>query len=215
MRIVLKIGGSVSIDEGGPNAIYFRKIVPVLRKISRQHQLIVSIGGGKFVRSYYSKIAGFNLSSEDKEWIAVELLSANVRFVASALGMKPLLSLDDINSKTSGVIGGIKPGRSTDTNAAYAARKIRADLFIKLTDVNGVYTADPDKDRNARKLDKISFRDVMKFAKTGKPGDYGILDKTALRIIKKSRIKTMIIDGRNPKSLLKALRGERIGTLIS
>ncbi|MBI5061409.1 MAG: hypothetical protein HZB67_03780 [Candidatus Aenigmarchaeota archaeon] len=215
MKIVVKLGGSISIDESGPNIEYFKKIMPVLRKIKKQHQLIVSIGGGKFVRSYYAKIDKFRLSNAEKEWIAVALLTANVRFVASALGLKPLLKLEEINIGTSGVIGGIKPGRSTDANAAYAAQRIGADLFIKLTDVDGVYTADPDTDKNAKKIKKIPFSQVMHYAKSGKPGDYGILDRTALQIIKKNKIKTVVIDGRNTSNLLKAINGEKIGTVIS
>jgi len=215
MKLVVKIGGSLSIDEHGPKKEYFRKLIPVLRKIRQSNQLIVSIGGGKFIRDYYGAVKNLGLDNEEMEWIAVDLLRVNVRFLSFLLKTKPILSLDEIKSSTSGVIGGIAPRRSTDANAAYAAARIKADLFIKLTDVDGVYTADPDIDKDAKKLDKIPFSHVMKFAKTGKPGSYGILDKTAMEIIKKNKIRTIVMSGAEPKDLLLAIKGQRIGTIIS
>jgi len=56
MKIVLKIGGSVSISEDGPVEAYFRKLLPVIRQIKTRHQLILCIGGGKFIRNYYKSI---------------------------------------------------------------------------------------------------------------------------------------------------------------
>lgn len=215
MKLVVKIGGSMSIDEHGPKREYFKKLIPVLKKIQKKHQLIVSIGGGKFIRDYYSAVKSLGLSNEEMEWIAVDLLRVNVRFLSFILKTKPILSLKEIHSNTIGAIGGIAPKRSTDANAAYAAQKIHADLFIKLTDVDGIYTADPDKDKNAKKLDHISFKDVIKFAKSGKPGSYGILDKTAVEIIRKNKIKTIVMSGKKPKDLLKVIGGKKIGTIIS
>jgi uridylate kinase len=215
MRLVVKIGGSMSIDEHGPKADYFKKLIPVLKEIQKNHQLIVSIGGGKFIRDYYSAVKSLGLSDEEMEWIAVDLLRVNVRFLSQLLKTKPLLALKDISSTTSGVIGGISPGRSTDANAAYAAAAIKADYFIKLTDVDGIYTADPDVDKNATKIDRIPFKEITKYTKTGKPGSYGILDKNAAETIKKKKIKTIVMSGKEPEDLLKVIKGQKIGTIIS
>src|SRR3990170_3117441 len=93
LRLVVKIGGSLSIGEDGPNKEYFKKLVPVLRKISRNHQLIVVIGGGRFIRNYYRSIRKLGLSYEEMEWIAIELLRVNVRFLAFLLNKEPIYSL--------------------------------------------------------------------------------------------------------------------------
>lgn len=215
MKLVIKIGGSVAIGEYGPNTNYFDKLVPVLKEVGKKHQLIVSIGGGKFVRKYYKQIESLNISDSDKEWMGIDLIKANVRFLSTLLKTKPLFGLDEISSATSGVIGGIKPGRSTDANAALAAAKIEADLIIKLTDVDGIYDKNPKHFPDAKKLDEISFKDVMKYATDGKPGDYGIFDKLALKTIKKNKIRTVIINGNEPRNILKVLSGERIGTVIA
>lgn len=215
MKIVIKVGGSLSIDENGPKNSYFRNLLPVLRSVQKKNQLIVSIGGGKFIRKYYSSIKKLGLSNEQMEWIAVDLLRVNVMFLSFLLRAKPIFSLQELDENSSGIIGGIKPGRSTDANAAYAASVIKADIFIKLTDVDGIYDKDPSRHSNAKIIGKIPFNELKKYARSGKPGSYGILDKLAAEVIAQNRIKTAIINGKEPKNLLKVLNGERIGTLVS
>lgn len=214
-KIVVKIGGSLAIGSCGPRKSYFRKLVPVLKQLKDGNQLIVSIGGGKFIRNYFKSIEKLGLSDEQMEWIAIELLSVNVKFLSELLSLKPIYSLEEIGEKTSGVIGGIKPGRSTDANAAYAAAMIKADMFIKLTNVDGIYDSDPRKFRNAKRIERMSFADLKKFSTQGKPGSYGILDSLAIEIIAKNRISTIIMSGRNPGNILKAIDGKNLGTLVT
>jgi uridylate kinase len=215
LKIVIKVGGSLSIDDNGPRFSYFSRLLPVLKRIDRENQLIVSIGGGRFVRNYFKKLKKFRLSDEELEWLSVELLRVNVKFLATMLKKRPIYSLGELNKNSEGVIGGIMPGRSTDANAAQAAAAIKADYFIKLTDVDGVYTKDPDKFKDAKKLDCIKFNDFRKYGTEGKPGSYGIMDMKAIGIITKNKIKTVVMDGRNPKDILKLLKGEKIGTIIA
>ena len=215
MKLVIKIGGSLCIDENGPIHSYFSMLVPILNGLKSKNQIIVSIGGGKFIRKYYKSVERLGLNNKKMEWIAVDLLKVNTRFLAYLLKLKPIFTLEEINGRSSGVISGIKPGRSTDANAAYASKKIKADLFIKLTNVDGIYDKDPKKYKNAKKLKAIKFSELSKYGVKGEPGSYGILDKTAIGIIKKNKIKTIIINGGNPKNLLKAIKGRGIGTSIS
>jgi len=215
MKIVIKVGGSVSIGPTGPNFSYFSRLLPVLRRVKEKNQLIVAIGGGKLTREYYKSIEKFEISDSDKEKIFLELIKANVRFLSTLLKMKPLFDLDKISKNTRGVIGGIKPGRSTDANAAIAARKIKADLFIKLTNVDGVHDKDPNKFKKTRKIDKMNFSDLRKITKKGGPNNYGILDATAIRVLSGSKTKTVIIDGKDPENILRVLSGKKIGTIIS
>ena len=69
MKIVLKIGGSISISENGPVEAYFRKLLPVLRRIKEEHQLILCIGGGKFIRKYYKSIEKLGLKKEEMDYL--------------------------------------------------------------------------------------------------------------------------------------------------
>lgn len=214
MKIVVKVGGSVSIGEKGPDFSYTSRLLPALKQLKKKNQLIIAIGGGQLTRAYGKSIEKFGLSNREKELIYIELISANVRFLASALKMKPIFSLDNIKSGTNGVIGGISPGRSTDANAAIVAKRIGADVFIKMTNVDGVYDRDPNKFRGAKKIEKMEFSELAKLAPKGKPNKYGVLDKLAVETLATAKIKTIIINGKDPKNLLKAVRGKKIGTLI-
>ena len=214
MKIVIKVGGSVSIGEKGPIFSYFSRLIPVLREIKKKNQMIIVIGGGKLTRSYAKSIERFDISDKEKEKIFISLISANVNCLAALLKMKPLFSLEKISKNTTGVIGGIVPGRSTDANGAIAARKIKADLFIKMTNVNGVYNKDPNKFKDAKKIDQLSFSELSKLAPKGRPNKYGVLDKLAVETLSAGRIRTVIINGKNPENLLKVLEGKNIGSII-
>lgn len=215
LKLVIKVGGSLSFNEDGPIFSYFSKLKPVIKKISSENQLILSIGGGKFVRKYYSILKKYDFSQDEKEMIGIELLRANVRFASILMNQKPLYMLKEIDKNTTGIIGGIMPGRSTDANAAYAAAKIKADYFIKLTDVDGIYTKDPKKYGNTKKINVMSFEDLKNYGIKGKPGFYGILDKTAIDIIAKNHIKTIVMDGNEPNKIFQLFRGKKMGTLIA
>lgn len=215
MRLVIKIGGSLSIGKDGPKKEYFRRLLPVLKELDKNNQLIISIGGGRFIRKYYKAVEKLDLTPEQMEWIAIELLRVNVRFLSFLLNKNSIFTLQEMGKNTSGVIGGIRPGRSTDANAAYAAGVIEADYFVKLTNVNGIYDKDPKRYKNAKKLNHISFDQLKKYASDGKPGKYGVLDKLAIETVAKNRIKTVVMNGKNPSDLLRLLDGEKVGTLIS
>ena len=214
MKLVIKIGGSLSVGDSGPDYRYFSRLLPALKAIKKRHQLIVVIGGGRLARKYISIVKKFRISEKNCEWVAIYIVNINRKFLSAVLGMNEIKSLGEIGPKTRGVLGGIAPGRSTDANAAYAASAIRADMLIKLTDVDGVYEKDPKTHKNAKKLYKISFSDLGKISKEGSAGNYGIMDSTAIGIITKSRIKTVIISGARTKDLLKAIAGRHVGTVI-
>jgi len=215
MKLVVKIGGSLCFDEDGPMKSYFLRLLPVLRKVKKNNQLIVAIGGGRQNRRFYRSIEEFHLTDEQKEWIAIDMLRANARFLAYLLRMEPLFSIEEIGRSKEGVISGIAPGRSTDANAAEAAAIIRADLLVKLTNVDGIYNRDPNRFKGASKLDYVRFSELKKYSKSGKPGSYGILDGTAMDIIVKNKIRTVVMSGEDPRDLLGLLKGRTVGTLVS
>ncbi|MCX6819218.1 MAG: UMP kinase [Candidatus Aenigmarchaeota archaeon] len=215
MRIVIKVGGSQAFTDYGPNKAYLERLIPILKCIDKEHQLIVCIGGGQFIRKYLRDVKKFSLTDSEIEWIFVEMLRVNVKLFSLLLKKRPIYDLNEVRKNTEGVVGGIEPGRSTDANAALCAEKIKADLFIKLTDVDGIYDKDPDKYKDAKKLDKINAGNLDDFMIKGKPGSYGVLDSLAIKVIKRSKIKTVVIDGSNPEDILKVIKGEKIGTLIS
>jgi len=86
------------------------------------------------------------------------------------------------------IIGGVKPGMRTDTVAALLASETRASLIVKATDQEGIYTEDPRKYPDAKKLDEISFDDLERLLAENrhKAGIHQIIDPEAVRILKKN-----------------------------
>ncbi len=212
MKIVVKIGGSVSISEKGPRPEYMKKLIPVLKELKRNHSVYIVIGGGRITRNYYECIKEF-LPPEKAEWVLIELLHANARFLAYALGAKFCPRLEDVSGDFT-VSSGFEPGHSTDGSAALVAEKVGADIFIMLTDVNGVYEDDVKLNPDAKLLKHISFDELDRFSRDGSPNNYGVIDKLAIDIIKKNKIKTYIV-GKEPENILKVVSGENPGTEIS
>ena len=211
MKIVIKIGGSVAISSSGPKPEYFEKLIPVLNKIKNKHLLYIVIGGGKITRDYYNCIKNF-ISHDKAEWVLIDLLHANARFLAYALNGKFISKLDELDDSLC-VASGFEPGHSTDGSAAMIAEKINADLLLILTDVNGIYDDDIKRNPDAKLLKHLSFNELDNFEKDGSPNNYGIIDKLAIKTIKKNKIKTYVING-NPTNILKVLNGENPGTVI-
>jgi uridylate kinase len=114
------------------------------------------------------------------------------------------------------VMGGLQPGQSTNAVSCILAERSGSKLLINTTTVDGVYSKDPKKDPSAKKYAKISVAGLTKVLERlgTRAGEYDLLDPVALKIIQRSKITTKVIDGRDPKNILRAIKGERIGTTI-
>jgi uridylate kinase len=112
-------------------------------------------------------------------------------------------------------MGGTEPAHSTDAVGAILAEFVKADLLINLTSVDGLYDKDPNKYDDAQLYENVTATKMMEFLadKEVKAGTYEFFDMTAIQMIKRSGIKTVIANGNYPKNLLKALNGN-IGTII-
>ncbi|MHA1835426.1 MAG: amino acid kinase family protein, partial [Candidatus Odinarchaeia archaeon] len=104
----------------------------------------------------------------------------------------------------------------TNAVAALLAEITESDLFINLTDVDGVYTSNPKKDKNAKFLSEIKVEDFESLVSNMafEAGNYPLFDPLALKIVKRSRIKTIIANGLNPDNLNNIIKGKQIGTRI-
>ena len=99
------------------------------------------------------------------------------------------------------------PFFSTDTAAALRAAEINADIIFKATNVDGVYSADPKKDKNATKFDEITYIDVLN-------KKLNVMGSTATSLCMDNNIPILVFDINKKGNLLKASTGERIGTIV-
>jgi len=83
-----------------------------------------------------------------------------------------------------------------------------------MTDVDGVYTADPHADSSAQLIERMSYDRALDMSVAGTPGSYGILDRMSLQVLKRARIPAVVLNGKDPGTLRKLLDGEKTGTLI-
>jgi uridylate kinase len=100
------------------------------------------------------------------------------------------------------------PYFSTDTAAALRAIQIKADVIIKATSVDGIYSADPKKDPSATFYPTISYRDVML-------EELRVMDHTAITLCKENALPLIVLNINQEGAVLRAVRGERVGTLVS
>jgi uridylate kinase len=114
------------------------------------------------------------------------------------------------------VMGGLKPGMTTDTVAALIAEKVKADLLIKASDQEGIYDKDPRKHSDAVKLDRIKLENLSRVCTEDqhKAGIHQIIDPEAVKVLKRSRIKVVVVMGFKPENVLKAIEGKKVGTFV-
>ena len=99
------------------------------------------------------------------------------------------------------------PYFSTDTAAALRAIQIKAEVIIKATSVDGVYSADPKKDPSAKRYEQISYRDVML-------EELGVMDQTAVTLCKENKLPLIVLNIHEQGAVARAVRGERVGTIV-
>jgi uridylate kinase len=99
------------------------------------------------------------------------------------------------------------PYFSTDTAAVLRAIQIKAQVIIKATSVDGVYSADPKQDPNAKFYSEISYRDVML-------EELKVMDQTAVTLCKENSLPLIVLNIHRPGAIAAAVQGERIGTLV-
>ena len=99
------------------------------------------------------------------------------------------------------------PYFTTDTAAALRAAEIHADVVMKATQVDGVYSADPSQDKNAVRYEELTFKQALQ-------RDLRFMDQTAIALCRENDMPIMVFDMSVRGNILKAVRGEKIGTLV-
>ncbi|KYK35077.1 MAG: UMP kinase [Theionarchaea archaeon] len=216
MRLVLRIGGSVLI----PTEIDRQVLHTLVREIDRlkkDHDVFIVVGGGRTARKYIE--AAREYSGEEASLDLLGILSSHLNALLLATCLKDAELVENfhevIHAKKLPVLGGTTPGQTTDTVAALLAELVRADLLIKVTDVDGIYTADPKKDATAKKIAKLSFKNLKKLcSKEFKAGISSVIDPVAAEIISKNKLKVVVIGKEDMEDLVSVIKGNHSGTVI-
>jgi len=223
VKVVIRVGGSVVASP--PNPKLMGQYVELLKKLKGEgHEVVAVVGGGALARDFIRVAGEMGLTEPAQDWVAIFVsrlfaLLFVMRLGDSGCGTVPVSIEEAVNCFKQGkivVMGGLKPGMTTDSVAAMVAEKLKAGLLIKATDQEGIYTKDPDKFPEATKIDELSFKDLFTLFEEDKhkAGIQQILDPVAVQILQKSKVKTVVVNGFKPENILLVLKGKKIGTTI-
>jgi len=222
--IVVRIGGSVVASP--VNTELMSKYADLIKTVKAQgHEVAVVLGGGALAREFISTAKDLGLDMQAQDEVAISVSRLYAQLFLKKLGevgcSKVAITLDDaaqcLNEGKIIVMGGLKPGITTDAVAALVAERINANLLVKGTDQEGVYDKDPRKHTDAVKLDHLSFDDLPKIFEHSEheAGIHQIIDPEAVKVLKRRRLKLIVVNGFKPENILAAVKGENVGTLIS
>ena len=229
-RILLKISGeALAGDKGfGFDFDTITRLAQGIRDVAAMGaELGLVIGGGNIVRG--SQISRLGMDRVSADYMGM------LGTVINALALQDVLERQGVDTRVMTAIrmeelaepyirrralrhfekgrtvifaaGTGNPYFSTDTAAVLRAIQIKADVIIKATSVDGVYSADPKTNPDATFYEKMSYRDVML-------GELGVMDQTAITLCKENSLPLIVLNIHRPGAVASALRGERVGTLV-
>jgi uridylate kinase len=230
-RILLKLSGEALSGKGNygiSNIVLEEYASQIIEIVNNGCEVAVVLGGGNIFRGLSGSESGFDRVKGDQMGMLATIINSlaleseikkqgGKALVFTSIRMEPVGELynrdkvtDSFKSKTVAILSGGtgNPFFTTDTAAALRAVEISADVLLKGTRVNGVYSADPEKDPKARKFDEISFADVI--SKRLK-----IMDSTAFTMCRDNNMPIIVFNMNIKGNLKKVVSGTNNGTLIS
>ena len=230
MRVLLKLSGE---SLGGPagkgidEKYLVRYAREIVEAVKAGHQVAVVNGGGNFFRGLQGVGKGFDRITGDRMGMLATVMNAlAIAGAIRSLGVEaevftatPMQPVAHYYRKEDAVAvlerGGValiaggtgNPFFTTDSGAALRALEIGADALLKGTRVDGVYTADPEKDPTAVKYDELSFDEaISKHLK--------VMDQTAYALCSDGKMPIIVFDMNASGNLTRLLAGEKVGTLV-
>ncbi|TND09516.1 MAG: uridylate kinase [Bacteroidetes bacterium] len=229
-RILLKLSGEALMGKkqfGIDHAVLSQYAQEIKDVYSTGVELAIVIGGGNIFRGIEASEGGWDRVQGDYMGMlatvinsmalqsALERMNIPTR-LQSAIEMKqicePFIRRRAVRhlEKNRVVIFGAGTGNpyfTTDTAATLRAIEIEADVILKGTRVDGIYTADPEKDKNAVKYDTITFNEVYEKS-------LNVMDMTAFTLCNENKLPIIVFDMNKSGNLKKIVVGERVGTLV-
>ncbi len=221
-KVVISLGGSVIVPDK-VDYKFLNQFKKLILKFANKNKVVIVTGGGSTCRKYLKPLEKEHYSHKVYSLIGIASTKLNARLVDGIFGrtdkipetlLEVKISLRRKNIVICGALG-FKPESTSDGNAAEVARMIKADFFVNITNIKGLYDRHP-KLKGAKFIPSITFDDFWNRTKKikFKAGQHFVLDKLAAKIIKRAKIKTYIV-GNNIKNLENLLYGRKfIGTTL-
>ena len=229
MKIAISLGGSLLTGKNKEiniNPQIYNKYAEKIKQLHRQgNQIIVVCGGGTPARYFIDVAKQLKATRETQDNIGVKCTHINALLFMATLGedadqTRIYQRASDLKYAPKDKIlvgGGFKPGSSTDYRTAILAGKMKADMIINATDIDGVYTKNPRKHPDAEKIKELSYsrlEEIIIENTRQAPGEYGLFDLKGVKKAKKDCIPLIIIDGTDPDEIIRAVEGTHNGSII-
>ncbi len=223
---VLSLGGSIIVPKEGINNKFLVDFKRTIKSLSKKFKFVIVCGGGSVARLYIESLRKNGVSEYLQSLMGISITRTNARFVSYFFDHDPSEGIPHDMKHVKSLLykndivfcGALRYAdhQTSDSTSAKLAHFLGAD-FINLTNVDGLYTSDPSKSKNALFIPKISSKELYKMANSikFKPGQHFVIDQDASKIIMNDKIKTFII-GNNVKNLSNLIQGKKfIGTEVT
>jgi len=220
---VLSVGGSLIAPEKPDSAFLSKFSLSLNSLMERGYRFAIVAGGGRIGRNYIAAAKTLGTNNYSLDLLGIAVTRVNALLLIQALENAYPGVLTDIQSSKQvlsmgkiPVFGGLLPGITTDAVAALLAEFLKAD-YVNLTNVDGIYSADPKTKPNAKFYPELSHDrliGLMQVAES-KPGQNLVLDLPCCYILKRSRIRGIVLNGSDLSNFERAIEGSEFkGTVI-
>jgi uridylate kinase len=221
-KVVIKLSGSIFGSDAKSKSI--KDYGMMITELNKHIQPVVITGGGNIARHYIDLARGFGSDEASLDLLGIEVSRLNAKLLLHSVGgrvyPKVPTNLEEVSiaavTDEPVILGGLHPGQSTNATSALVAEKVKAQLFVNATDVNGIYDSDPNINRHAKAFKKITVDKCIEVLgkNSSMAGKYDLMDMVALKIIERSRIPTVILRA-SVTNIIKAIKSDtKIGTRI-
>lgn len=220
---VVSVGGSVLV-KGKPDPEAISAISQALNQLIRDgKKLVLVVGGGKIARDYVSAASSLGANNFELDELGIRITRANASLLIPAIDnafpeiMTDVKKCMEILEKgKTPIFGGLMPGFTTDAVAALLAEYLGA-TFVNLSNVDGIFTADPAAYPSARLYQELGYDKLLEILSknTMKPGQNIVLDLPAAMILKRSGLTAFFLNGHDTENFKAALSGMQFrGTVV-
>ncbi len=229
-RALLKLSGEALAGERGVG-LDFRVVEAFAEEIKEVHalgaKLSLVVGGGNIVRGTAASREGLDRVSADYMGMLATVINAlALQDVLERIGVdtrvmtairmesvaEPYIRRRAIRHLEKGRVvifaaGTGNPFFSTDTAGVLRALEVEAEVILKATNVDGVYTADPKKDPGAKLIPELSYQEAI-------VNNYAVMDGNAFGLCRANRLPIIVFNINQPRAVARVLQGERVGTIV-
>ncbi len=230
-RVLLKLSGEALMGDknfGFDNAVIAQYAADIKTIVDLGVQVAIVIGGGNIYRGMNEKETGIERAHGDYMGMLATVINgmamqAGLEKIGVFTRLQSAIKMEQIAEpyirrrairhleKGRVVIFGAGTGNpyfTTDTAGSLRAIEITADVILKGTRVDGIYTADPEKDKNAKKYSTMTYQECIS-------GNLKVMDMTAFTLCMENNLPIIVFDMNKPGNLKRVVTGDQVGTLVT